>query len=70
MVGNECFDRAALPHRFRPGTPQPKSFVFYWGLSGQTAFSGNNFDFDVVSKSKGLSASTTIKRECYTLKEC
>ena len=51
MFGYESFDRAALPGLFglkplRPGTPQPKSFVFlYGGFSGQTAFSGNNFDF-------------------------
>ena len=36
MVGYESLDRAALPGHFgpkpfRPGTPQPKSFVFYTG---------------------------------------
>ena len=45
----ESFNRAALPGHFdpkpfRPGTPQPKSFVFlYAGSSGQTAFSGKPF---------------------------
>ena len=39
MFGYESFDRAALPGLFglkphRPGTPQPKSFVFMLGLLG------------------------------------
>ena len=54
MVGYESFDRAALPHRswsvrpnpFRPGTSQPKSFVFTGVPRAGTAFSGNNINFD------------------------
>ena len=72
MFGYESFDRAALPGLFglkplRPGTPQPKSFVFlYGGFSGQTAFSGNNFDFGTSIEDKKtikwISGSITIKR--------
>ena len=56
MVEYESFDRAELPHRtdpgqigskpFRPGTPQPKSFVFPGVPRAGTAFSGNNINFD------------------------
>ena len=31
---------------FRPGTPQPKSFVFTGVTRAGTAFSGNNINFD------------------------
>ena len=35
------------PKPFRPMTPQPKSFVFFTGVSrAGTAFSGNNINFD------------------------
>ena len=79
VVGYQKFGRAALPHRapghfgpkpFRPGTPQPKSFVFTRasraGLHSLAIIS----TLALVSKSKGLSANTTIKREGYTLKDC
>ena len=73
MVGYESVDRAALPGHFgpkpfRPGTPQPKSFVFYTGAPRARLHSlVLILTLALVSKTKGLSASTTIKRMCYTL---
>ena len=80
MFGYESFDCAALPYLFglkplRPGTPQPKSFVFYtWGFSGQTAFSGNNFDFGTSIEDKRTVTEyhnqTNVIHSRYTLKDC
>ena len=72
MVGHESFDWAALPGHFGPkpfrsGTPQPKSFFFIRSSSGQTATLVIILTLALVSKTKGLPASTTIKRMCYTL---
>ena len=68
MFGYESFDRAALPGLFglkplRPGTPQPKLFVFYTGASRARLHSlVIILTLALVSKTKGLSLSTTIKR--------
>ena len=81
MFGYESFDRAALPGLFglkplRPGTPQPKSFVFflYGGFSGQTAFSGNNFDFGTSIEDKRTVTEyhnqTNVIHSLYTLMDC
>ena len=80
MFGYESFDRAALPGLFglkplRPGTPQPKLFVFlYGGFSGQTAFSGNNFDFGTSIEDKRTVTEyhnqTNVIHSRYTLKDC
>ena len=76
MVGYESFDRAALPGHFgpkpfRPGHAHPKSFVFYTGAPRARLHPlVIILTLALVSKTKGLSASTTIKRECYTLKDC
>ena len=80
MFGYESFDRAALPGLFglkplRPGTPQPKSFVLlYGGFSGQTAFSGNNFDFGTSVEDKRTVTEyhnqTNVIHSRYTLKDC
>ena len=75
IFGYESFDRAALPGLFglkplRPGTPQPKSFVFLYGgfLAGlHSLVIILTLALSLVSKTKGLSLSTTIKRMCYTL---
>ena len=80
MFGYESFDRAALPGLFglkplRPGTPQPESFfVFlYGGFSGQTAFSGNNFDFGTSIEDKRTVTEyhnqTNVIHSRYTLKD-
>ena len=60
MVRYGSFDLAALPQRsgsfrlkpFRPGLPRPKSNLFYWGSLGQSAFSGNKFDFGTIVEVK------------------
>ena len=76
VVGYQTFDRAAL---FRvisaqsssaPGTPQPKSFVFTWAPRAGLNFLAIISTLALVLKSKGLSASTTIKGEGYTLNDC
>ena len=79
MVGYESFDRTTLPYlvaghfdpkQFRPGTPEPKSFFTGVPRIGLHSLAIILTLALVLSKSKGLSASTTIKRECYTLKDC
>ena len=66
------FDRAALPGHFGskpfwPGTPQPKSFVFYT----ETAFSGNNFDFGTsIEEKMTVSEYHNQTNVNYTLKDC
>ena len=57
------------PESFRPRTPQPKSFVFS-GVSKANKAIILISTLALVSKSKGMSASTTLKKECYTLKDC
>ena len=74
MGGYESFDRAAPvpahfgPKPFRPGTPQPKSYFYGAHRAGLHSLA-KILNLALVSKSKVLSASTTIKRECYTLKD-
>ena len=61
------------PKTFRPGTPPPQLFVFLLGFPGPGLHPLAIIlilTLALASRSKGLSASTTIKRECYTLKEC
>ena len=59
------------PKPFRPGTPQPKSFVFFYGAPRAGLHSlAIILTLALVSKSKGLTASITIKRECFILKDC
>ena len=62
------------PKPLRPGTPdRPKSICFYWGSSGRTAFSGNNFDFGTsieVKRTVSEYCNQNIARECYTQKDC
>ena len=83
MFGYESFDRAALPSLFglkplRPGTPQPKSFVFFFfytgGFSSQTALSGNNFDFGTSIEDKRTVTEyhnqTNVIHSRYTPKDC
>ena len=72
MVVYESFNRAALPGQFgpkpfRPGTPQPKSFVFHTGAPRTRLHSPVIILTLALVSIKGLSVSTTIKRMCYTL---
>ena len=71
MARYESFDRAALPGHFgpkpfRPGAPQPKSCFLYGGSSDRVPRTRLHslviiLTLALVSKTKGLSASTTIK---------
>ena len=79
MVGYGRFDRAALPHRFRVSSAQnhfglgllSPNHLFVIGAPRAGLHSlAMIFTLALVSKPKGLSASTTIKKECYTLKDC
>ena len=79
MFGYESFDRTALPSLFglkplRPGTSSPNHlFSLYGGFSGQTAFSGNNFDFGTSIKDKRTVTEchnqTNVIHSRYTLKD-
>ena len=79
MVGYESFDRAALSHRFRVisaqnhfglGLLSPNHLFFTGAPRVGLHFLAIILTLALVSKSKGLSASTTIKRGYYTIKDC
>ena len=63
------------PEPFRPGTPQPKLFVFSWVSQAGTAFSSNNinFDFDTsIEVKRNVSKYYNQKRKLHSkgLQEC
>ena len=80
MFGYESFDRAAPPglfglKRLRPGTPQPKSFVFYtWASRARLHSLVIILTLALVSKTKRTvteyHSQTNVIHSRYTLKDC